>query len=103
MFIVGTFVGRKQRFEQLLLAVFMFNMLLHVGLGFALDEIHIKTAHWAFVVPLSIAWLFCYFKRRQTAALTYLLVFTLIAVITVYMFAYHGYLLHRYLTWPLCK
>lgn len=103
MFIVGTFVGRKQRFEQLLLAVFMFNMLLHVGLGFALDEIHIMTAHWAFVVPLSIAWLFCYFKRRQTAALTYLLVFTLIAVITVYMFAYHGYLLHRYLTWPLCK
>ena len=63
----------------------------------------IMTAHWAFVVPLSIAWLFCYFKRRQTAALTYLLVFTLIAVITVYMFAYHGYLLHRYLTWPLCK
>ena len=103
MFIVGTFVGRKQRFEQLLLAVFMFNMLLHVGLGFALDEIHIMTAHWAFVVPLSIAWLFCYFKRRQTAAFTYLLVFTLIAVITVYMFAYHGYLLHRYLTWPLCK
>ena len=103
MFIVGTFVGRKQRFEQLLLAVFMFNLLLHVGLGFALDEIHIMTAHWAFVVPLSIAWLFCYFKRRQTAALSYLLVFTLIAVITVYMFAYHGYLLHRYLTWPLCK
>ena len=25
------------------------------------------------------------------------------AVIPVYMFAYHGYLLHRYLTWPLCK
>lgn len=103
LFVTGVFAGRRQRFERLLMGVFAFNMLLHVGLGFALDEVHIMAAHWTFVIPLSVAWLFCLLKRRQTGAFAYLLLFALLSAVTLYLFAYHGYLLHRYLTWPLCK
>jgi len=28
---------------------------LHVGLGFGLNEVYIMTAHWAYVLPLSLA------------------------------------------------
>lgn len=103
LFVTGAFAGRRQRFERLLMGVFAFNMLLHMGLGFALDEVHIMAAHWTFVIPLSVAWLFCLLKRRQTGAFAYLLLFALLCAVTLYLFAYHGYLLHRYLTWPLCK
>lgn len=102
LFAAGAWAGRRQRFEWLLMAVFAMNVALHVVLAFALNEIHIMTAHWAFVIPLSVGWLFCrrvcMLPRPVRAA-----VFAVIAAITVCLLVYHGVLLWRYLTWPLCK
>ena len=75
-----------------------FNIFLHIILAFAIDEVYIMAAHWAFVIPLAIANLFLV-KQKW-------IVWLLLAVIlslTIYLYIYHGYLLHRYLTWPLVK
>lgn len=37
--------------------MFLFDMLLHVGLNFASADVYIMTAHWAFVVPIATAYL----------------------------------------------
>lgn len=102
LFAAGAWAGRRQRLEWLLMAVFAVNVGLHVVLAFALNEIHIMTAHWAFVIPLSVGWLF---SRRVPVAPrpVRVAVFAAIAAVTVYMLVYHGVLLWRYLTWPLCK
>lgn len=97
LFVAGAFAARRERFCWLVMSVFAFNVSLHLILGFALDEVHIMAAHWAFVMPLSMAWLFVLFRRRA------LFLATIVAAITVYLWVYHGILIYRYLTWPLTK
>ena len=110
--LAGAWVGRRQRFQWLLMAVLGFNVLLHIVLGFAIDEVHIMAAHWALVLPLSMGWLLrsdlwqgstegrCRamlwrFKALQGAGVL------LLVVLVAYLWMYHGTLLYRYLTRPL--
>jgi len=94
----GIWAGRRTRLLWMLMAVFGFNLLLHLGLGFAIDEVHIMAAHWAFVVPLIIGFLIHRLKGMCRTS-----VLLLVAAITLYLWSYHGYLLVRYLTWPLAR
>ena len=91
-FLWGAWTGRKDRFEWLVLGCLAFALLLHLVLGFAINEVYIMTAHWAYVIPLSLAYLL---KRRNPC------VEVLLFAITLYLWAYHVYLLWNYLTWPL--
>ena len=42
---------------------------LHAGLGFGLNEVYIMTAHWAYVLPLSLAALFVVATGRKLTLL----------------------------------
>ena len=57
LFIAGIWYGRRERLIWLTLAMFLFDMLLHVGLQFASADAYIMTAHWAFVIPIAVAYL----------------------------------------------
>jgi len=98
LLLLGLVFAWRERFTLVLLAVLGFNLFLHIIMAFAINEVYIMTAHWVFVVPLSIANLF---RTKQKWAIWILLI--MIIVLTVYFYCYHGYLLHRYLTWPLVK
>lgn len=102
----GAWAGRRRRFQWLAAGVLVFNLLLHVGLGFALDEVHIMTAHWAMVLPLSMGWLAAappgsaaarQGRRRMRPAV----LCAVAGALALYLWLYHGVLLWRYLTWPL--
>ena len=54
LFIIGVWYGRRSRLMWLLLSWFAFDMLMHVGFGFGLNEVYIMTAHWAFIIPIAI-------------------------------------------------
>lgn len=106
--VAGAWVGRRQRFQWLLMGVLGFNVLLHMVLGFAIDEVHIMAAHWALVLPLSMGWLLisdlwqgstetC----RPTARWGFKALVGVVLVLVAYLWMYHGTLLYRYLTWPL--
>lgn len=58
LFVIGIWVGRKERFMWTVLSFFALDAVLHVGFGFGLNEIYIMTAHWAFVLPIVIGYLF---------------------------------------------
>lgn len=106
--LVGAWMGRRQRFQWLLLGVLGFNVLLHMVLGFAIDEVHIMAAHWALVLPLLMGWLLradlwrgstetC----RPAARWGFRALVGVVLVLVAYLWMYHGTLLYRYLTWPL--
>ena len=96
LLLLGIWAGRHARFLWLSVAIFGYNVLLHIVLGFALNEVYIMTAHWAFVIPLSAAYLFKTGHPWQHHAVRIVTV-----VVTVWLWAYHLPLLYRYLTWPL--
>lgn len=106
--LAGAWVGRRQRFQWLLMAVLGFNVLLHMVLGFAIDEVHIMAAHWALVLPLLMGWLLradlwqgsqegC----RPAPRWAFGALVGVVLVLVAYLWMYHGTLLYRYLTWPL--
>lgn len=94
--VMGVVVGREERFLWMVMAVFAFNALLHLILGFGLDEVYIMTAHWAFAIPVAVA----YLLRESRPAGLWLLRAVLL-VTTGYLWTYHSILLVHYLTWPL--
>ena len=98
LLVVGLVAGCRRRITLVLSGVLLFNLLLHVVLAFAINEVYIMTAHWAFVLPVAVAMLLVGSPRPVRWAL---LLF--VALFTIYLYAYHGYLLHRYLTWPLVR
>lgn len=96
LFAAGLYVGRRSELLQLVAATFVFALLLHVVLGFAINEVYIMAAHWAFAIPIASAFLF-----RSVEGGKKWLLRCLVGAVTVYLWCYHGVLLYNYLTWPL--
>ena len=57
LFLLGLWYGRRERIMWMALSMFLCDMLLHVGLNFASSDVYIMTAHWAFILPISYAYL----------------------------------------------
>lgn len=96
MFLIGIWCGRRSRLMWLCVACFVFTVLLHLVVAFGINEVYIMTAHWAYVIPIAIAFLLV----RENRIVKWITVF-LLAVVTIYLWTYHGVLLYNYLTWPL--
>ena len=83
-FLAGIWCGRKSRFLWMCLLGFAFDIGLHLGLGFGLNEVYIMAAHWAFVISIAIGYLFQRYSWRWLRWLTILLV--------AYLWIYNGIL-----------
>lgn len=94
--IAGAWIGRRNRVIQIALGWFAIDFILHIVLAFAINEVYIMTAHWAFVIPLTIA---CLIAKARTAAKPYLYNITLCGVIavTAYMLIHNCMLLIPYM------
>lgn len=57
LFAAGIWYGRRSRFLWMALCGFAFDMALHLGLGFGINEVYIMGAHWLFVIPFAIGFL----------------------------------------------
>ena len=64
LFIIGVWVGRNNRFLWLVLSCFAFDAILHLGLGFGINEVYIMGPHWLFVLPIAISYIFRQSKIR---------------------------------------
>ena len=54
------------------MSFFLMDMLLHMGLGFGINEIYIMSAHYLFVLPIGMAYLFkAIEKRKQLSVIVY--------------------------------
>lgn len=86
LFALGIIVGCRERFLWMCMMPFLFDMLLHVGLCFALTDVYIMTAHWAFVMPVAIAYLI---KKVRKNTGVYISVFSAIMCITAFMLVWN--------------
>ena len=73
---------------QLCLSWFGLDMVLHLGLGFGLNEVYIMAAHWAFILPIAASYLL---KRLQWPSLQRALR-VLLLLICVFMLVHNGQL-----------
>jgi hypothetical protein len=91
LFVVGAWVARRNRLFQVVLLWFAFDMLMHLVFGFGINEVYIMTAHWAFIIPISIGFLLKKLPLRQAAAVRYV-----VAATTVWLLAYNLTILTQY-------
>lgn len=92
LFFLGVWAGRRSRFLWLALSFLGFDLLIHVVLGFGLNEAYIMSAHWLIVVPIAVAYLFRHIASHYLPTLR-----ILIALLTSYMLVYNGMLYIGYL------
>ena len=92
LFIVGIWCGRRIKFLWLCLSFAALDIILHIGLGFGINEVYIMTAHWIYVIPLSIA----FFVRNSSDKIRQKLR-VLLVLLAIYLIIYNVSLLVRYL------
>lgn len=92
LFLLGIWCGRHSRLLWMALSWMAFDMVVHLGFGFGINEIYIMAAHWAFVIPLTIAFAVSTAARRKRLIIT-----GLCALIAVFLFSYNGYYLYQFL------
>ena len=89
LLIAGAWVARRERFFIVVASWFAFDMLMHLGFGFGLNEVYIMTAHWAFIFPIGAAYML---RRSPSGALR-----LLVASLTVWLWAWNGTIIVGYL------
>lgn len=93
LFVCGIIAGARSRFLWLVMSFFGFDMLLHMGLGFGINEVYIMSAHWIYAIPIATS---CLLKRSQGVARHALLV--ILTLLTIYLWSYNATLVVQYFT-----
>ncbi|MBO4660633.1 MAG: hypothetical protein J5610_04150 [Prevotella sp.] len=93
LFLFGIVIGLHDKFFFLCLSWFGFDMLMHLGFGFGLNEVYIMAAHWIFVIPIALAYLL---KRLSPSMQPYLRIPLFLLVF--WLFLWNGYFISTYMT-----
>ena len=86
LFLIGVWMGRKKIFLWTAMSFLILDMALHMGLGFGINEIYIMSAHYLFVLPIGIAYLF---KALETRKRSYMSVGLACALTAVWCFVWN--------------
>lgn len=81
------------QFFLLMMTWFAMDMVIHVVLGFGLNEVYIMSGHWLFIIPLTISYLFLCTKGWAKHLLQ-----ILVAMVTIFLYIYNVSLIIRYFT-----
>jgi hypothetical protein len=92
LFVMGLWCGRRSRYMWLAASFMAFDMLLHMVIGFGINEIYIMSPHWAFVITIVMAYLF---KRLGKGGLKALRITT--GCLLAYLYIYNITLIVQYL------
>lgn len=92
LFACGILCGFRNRFMQMCLSWFAVDIVLHLVLGFGINEIYIMTAGWIFVIPVAIGCMLAVLSHRPKVILR-----TVLCVLTLWLWAYNGSLIAGYL------
>ena len=93
LFAIGLWMGRRSKFMWMVCAWVGFDAFIHFVLGFGLNEVYIMTAHWAFIIPIAIGYIFKSIGKKYLSHLR-----MLIMLLAVFLFFYNGLLIAQYLS-----
>ena len=82
--IAGIIAGIRSRFLLMALSGVAFDAVIHLGLGFGLNEAFIMTGHWIFIIPIAYGYLFSRMKGIKLMTLR-----TLLLTLMCFLFAYN--------------
>ncbi|MBQ6063875.1 MAG: GtrA family protein [Prevotella sp.] len=71
---------------------FLMDMIIHVALGFGLNEVYIMTGHWVFVIPIAMSYLFIVTRGRAKKMLQ-----IITGILATSLFIYNVSLIATYL------
>lgn len=91
LFLAGIWYGRKSKYLWLVLSYFALDMVLHIGLGFGINEVYIMTAHWIYALPIAMGF---FVKNAPIRFRKYLV--GIVAAIALYLIIYNGSLIVGY-------
>ena len=94
LFLAGVWFGRRSRFLWIALTCAAFDMLLHLGLGFGLNEVYIMSAHWIFILPLAMTYLFKATEKQGISLPCYLVTLLL----TLYLYIWNFVIIFQEMT-----
>ena len=93
LFVLGVWAGRRSRFIWLVMSYFALDMVLHIGLGFGINEVYIMSAHWIYALPIAVAFLLKNVGRRRYQ----LALKGVLALLAVWLWAWNVTLIVGYL------
>ena len=93
LFVLGVWAGRRSRFMWLVMSYFALDMVLHIGLGFGINEVYIMSAHWIYAIPIAVAFLLKNVGRRRYQ----LALKGVLALLAVWLWAWNVTLIVGYL------
>ena len=89
LLLAGAWIARRSKFFWVVASWFGFDMLMHIGFGFGINEVYIMTAHWAFIIPIAIGYLLCHTRS--------ILLRFAVASLAVWMWVYNATIIGGYL------
>ena len=89
LLVAGAWVARREKFFLVVVSWFVFDMVMHMGFGFGLNEVYIMTAHWAFIIPIAAAYLL---RRTRSSVPRWL-----VAALAVWLWCYNAAIIVQYL------
>lgn len=92
LFFMGIICGIRSRFFWTAFTFFLYDMALHMGLGFGINEVYIMTAHWIFIIPIAIAYLLKSVHWRLVSWFRIMLI-----VLAAYLVIHNEWLLWSYM------
>lgn len=97
LFLAGVWAGRRSRFLWLALSFLGFDMLIHLVLGFGLNEVYIMSAHWLIVVPIAVAFLLRALRTHGPGSRGLVALRVVLLLLTAWLMIYNGVLYGQYL------
>ena len=92
LFAIGIFYSRNSKWMWMCLCCVAFDMFLHLGLGFGLNEVYIMSAHWIFIIPIAVGFALLHLPKRFVAPVRYG-----VGLLTLYLWVYNVALIVKYL------
>lgn len=92
--LLGIWYGRRSRFLWLCLSCFAMDMMVHLVLGFGINEVFIMAPHFLFFLPIATSYLLRETRRHLCPRLA-------VTALTAYLFTYNGLLLILFLLSPI--
>ena len=92
--LLGVWYGRRSRFLWLCLSCFAMDMMVHLVLGFGINEVFIMAPHFLFFLPIVTSYLLRETRRHPCPRLA-------VTALTAYLFTYNGLLLVLFLLSPI--
>lgn len=89
LLVAGAWIARREKFFLMVLSWFAFDMIMHMGFGFGLNEVYIMTAHWAFIIPIAAGYIL---RRKNSMAAR-----VLVVALTLWLWTYNAVIVIGYL------